>query len=607
MADPVFFVDIGPDGAVAVHPRRLELPFLVAPIPPERKADDFNLLREPLVAIGCMMLPHRHFEFDSSFIGPEAESRFTKFATLMTKLKAQDDADPKRFPPVSVFGHADPTGTDEYNGPLSGRRALALYGVLTRNVKLWDTLHQNGYRGDQWGNRSIRRMLSISLQRPKGAEPEPPFFAGPTDDAPDAAGKAQQKKDTDDAIKAYKRARGASEPVSATMDAKTRAKLFAEYMDAICHDEAGDPFKLDPKTDFIARNKDATGHKGDVQGCGEFNPIFLLSKAEDELFAGAKELHEARDALYARNRRALVYIFRHGTQVTPKNWPCPVASNGKNASNFEPCKDRFWSDHKERRKLGEERRVFGRDMEMAVIDDDGNVDVDDTGHVAFTPILETGHTMACRFYQGFARYSPCEAGLKEWVVRFRIDGFTKPNEPAKPLPLANRRYVLEMGEARASATVRGALDAKGEIRIPVLDPRTRMTLRLDAWGALFEFPDEKKGDAKDPDPNALVDGKFPDEDKFMAIVLDAGALKKMRSDEDVDDLASRQRLYNLGFGPPNPAKWDREKDQVPAAKAYRESRKLPKDADLRDALEREHELEDVPPPTDPEDDPTKEP
>ena len=91
------------------------------------------------------------------------------------------------------------------------------------------------------------------------------------------------------------------------------------------------------------------------------------------------------------------------------------------------------------------------------------------------------------------------------------------------------------------------------------------------------------------------------------MVLDAGALKVMRSADDQADLASRQRLYNLGFGPNNPAKWNRERDQVPAARAYRASRQLPAGADLRTKLQQEYELEDVPPPIDPEDDPSVQP
>ena len=36
MPDPIFVLDIGPDGVVATHPARVELPKLVAPVPEDR-------------------------------------------------------------------------------------------------------------------------------------------------------------------------------------------------------------------------------------------------------------------------------------------------------------------------------------------------------------------------------------------------------------------------------------------------------------------------------------------------------------------------------------------------------------------------------------------
>ena len=612
MANAVFFVDIGPDGAVAVHPERLQLPVLLSPIPVEAKGTALNTVREPLVAIGCMHLPHHHFEFDSSFIGPDAENRFTKFSKLMKLLQAQDTVEPKRLPPISIFGQADPTGSPEYNAPLSGRRAFAVYGLLTRRVDIWDTLFK-GHLGDEWGRPAERRMLGTSLRRPKGGVKEPPFFVGPAQLPKEAkaAEKAALEKDTDEAIKAYKRARsaelGTTEPVSAALDTKTRHLLFQEYMDVLCHDEAGDPFVLIAEQHFLARHKDKKGFKGDVQGCSEFNPIFLLSKAEDDLLNSKKEFHDARNQLYARNRRVVAYIFRHGTEIDPKKWPCPLASMGNTPANIDACKDRFWSDGKARLELGEDRRQFGKEMALAEPDDNGNFEVDDTGNVAFRDVRETGNTMACRFYHGFAAYSPCEAGLKEWIVRIRIDGFSKPPAAATLVPLANARFVLSMGESSVSAVIRGSLSDTGELRIPVLDPHVLMTLKVDAFGRLVDptAPPPPADPAKDPDK--LVNGRFPDEDSFLTMVLDAGALKVMRSADDQADLASRQRLYNLGFGPNNPAKWNRERDQVPAARAYRASRQLPAGADLRTKLQQEYELEDVPPPIDPEDDPSVQP
>jgi hypothetical protein len=599
VANPVFFVDIGADGAVAVHPQRLQLPVLLQPVPADRRKSSLATVREPLVAIGCMRLPHRAFEFDSSFVSPSSAPRFTKFATLMGKLRDLDTNQPKRLPPIALFGHADPTGKEGYNATLSGRRALAVYGLLTRKVALWDQLFK-GFGGDVWGRPAVRVMLSTPL-KPQDAVVEPPFFVGPIQ-PPTPADKPALERDTDEAIKQYKLARGAKPPVSAKLDDKTRHQLFEEYMDAICRDADNRRFVLRADAHFIARGKGGKALKGDVQGCGEFNPVFLLGAPEDALLNEKKEFHDARDALYARNRRVLAYIFRHGTEIDPARWPCPKASLNEEAPDVGPCKVRFWSDAKERLALADERREFGKAMELSEPDDDGNFETDPTtGHVKFRDVALTGNTMACRFYHGFAAYSPCEAGLKEWVVRFRVDGFAKPNEPAKPLPLAGRRYVLTMGESQVAAVVRGALDANGELRIPVLDPHVLMTVKLDAFGRLLGAGDEPPPDKRAD--NLDAEGRFPDEDSFVSLTLDAGALKLVNGEGDENDLASRQRLYNLGFGPNDPAKWDRERDQVPAARAYRQSRKLPDDADLRTKLVEEHELEGAKPPPGPDDDP----
>jgi hypothetical protein len=358
-------------------------------------------------------------------------------------------------------------------------------------------------------------------------------------------------------------------------------------MNAICHDNAGTPFKLEP-TDFIARNKDKArqfegrlpGLNGDVMGCGEFNPVMLLSQDDEDRFK-PEEMHEARDEAYAEDRRVLVYVFKHGTEIEPAPWPCPRATDPAQPT----CTNRFWSDAKQvrlARKKDEARRF-----------------------------KETRDTMACRFYHGFAFNSPCEAGVRLWIVRFRVDGFNNKLEPLK-----FRRYVLQAGSTQFAPVIRGTLDDDGEIRIPVFDEKVQMTLRLDVWGKLFPPDDEAQagangaskaagngqpsgqtadpttGDTMDPASGTDTD-RFPDEDKFMTLVLDAGALASMAKDSS--DFPVKQRLYNLGFGSRAPADWTQEEFDRAVAQ-YRRSRNLQPNEDTRLNVEVDHDLSGAPPP-----------
>jgi peptidoglycan hydrolase-like protein with peptidoglycan-binding domain len=593
MANPIFIIDIGPDGVVATNPKRVELPVLIAPVPEEKKTKDFNTVRPHLVTIGCMMLPGRGFEFDSSFVGPQSANRFRKFADLMLALQKQDDADPKRFPPCSVFGHADPTGTDEYNKVLSGRRARAVYALLTRNTKIWESLYSNPFGGDVWGLRSIRAMLSVSLK-----EGEPPFFTGPLEPGTTQAEKQALEKQTREAIAAYQESRGLFPPGKGTgVDGpKTRELLFAEYMDAICRDSTGKPFQLDASKDFLTRNRDGAGLKGDVQGCGEFNQIFLLSQEEEELAKKDKVLEAVRNEIYRANRRVLVYIFKQGAEIDPVKWPCPRATEGPHG-----CTLRFWSDHKDRRKQTAERRTFGEKMPIFERDEDGNLILDAAGNPTPIQVDETGNTLACRWYHGFAVHSPCERKMQEWVVRIRIDSTKK-----DPIPLVGRRFVVFTGDVETAAVIRGTTNDKGEIRIPVFDEHVRMILKLDAWGKLFSLEDDEDTGKEGEKPEGETDkgegfdtDAFPDEDKFMKFVLDGGKLRPMEPKDD--ELPTKQRLYNLGFGSNAPDKWTEEELKT-AVRQYRKSRGLGKDSQLdgptRIQIQEEHEGADEPPPED---------
>jgi hypothetical protein len=63
---------------------------------------------------------------------------------------------------LSLFGHADPVGKDEYNKALSGRRAQAIYSMLIRKPETWEKLFHTDPKcpGDNWGQSSIETMLA---------------------------------------------------------------------------------------------------------------------------------------------------------------------------------------------------------------------------------------------------------------------------------------------------------------------------------------------------------------------------------------------------------------------------------------------------------------
>jgi hypothetical protein len=75
--------------------------------------------------------------------------------------------------PISIFGHADPSfqgnfergsatqqSGDDYNKTLSGRRAMAIYALLTRDAAIWNTLYNHHLGGDVWGEDAIRTILN---------------------------------------------------------------------------------------------------------------------------------------------------------------------------------------------------------------------------------------------------------------------------------------------------------------------------------------------------------------------------------------------------------------------------------------------------------------
>lgn len=295
------------------------LPALVGPA----TDGEFNTVVAGIIPVACWRVDDIRFEFGSSFVTPAAKAELAHLATL---IKDHPDC------PLSVFGHADPVSDDDFNKRLSGRRAMAIYGLLTRDTALWEELYTQPVGGDKWGESSLRAMhVQVNGSPPGGGVPD---VSGPEHNS------------------------------------GQRRQLFFQYMDALC----GPDLKLEKKT-FLARGTDPGG-KGDLQGCGEFNPILIFSQQDHQRFQQAENSTE-RNAANAPNRRVVVLLFRKGSKVDQAKWPCPRVKEGAAA-----CRRRFWSDGEARRsrRLPDQERLFE----------------------------ESQDTFACRFYHRLTTGSPCE-------------------------------------------------------------------------------------------------------------------------------------------------------------------------------------------------------
>jgi hypothetical protein len=278
----------------------------------------------------------------------------------------------------------------------------------------------------------------------------------------------------------------------------------------------------------------------------------------------SKEFIESRNEIYKVDRRVIVYLFRPGTEINQSTWPCPAAREGP-----EGCALRFWSDFEKRLTQSDKNRTFGEEMAIFSVDGSNNLTV--------KPVEQTGNTMACRFYHGFAVNSPCEAKQKEWVIRFLVDSFKGQR------PLRYRRFVVTAGESASAAVIRGITDDNGVLSIPVFDEKTTMTLLLDA--ARVTGPDTVPKD--DPD-------NPPDESKYVKLVFDAGAL---RPRDTSDELAVKQRLYNLGFGDGAPETWSSEIYAIAMRHFRKQTANKPDkrtDEEALTSVMNEHDLMNVP-------------
>jgi hypothetical protein len=352
-------------GVVGEHPEVAPRPFFAAPT----LDDDLNALALDLVPIACLNVGDVLFEFDSSVPREDAGLLLAQLPELRRKRASAAGL----LPPIGIFGHTDPSGNDEYNKTLAGRRANAIHALLIHDAKAWDKLFATPFGGDDWSKKMDLKTIAKKVGLP------------PT---------------------------------------TSRVALFTAFMKAI----VPEPLQ---KADFLGRGEDAGG-KADFQGCGEFNPLLLLSASDLKTLP-----KDSRDAANLIDRRVAVFLFRPGLKVSVKDWPCPRASEGTGG-----CRKRFFRDAKQRLTPGPERKRH------------------------FGPADET---FACRFYDRIAGASPCEQFLRMYKIRL-FDTF------ATPLPLARftvtdgKRTVTGITDDDAFATIRD-LKVPAEIQVRWTHPK----------------------------------------------------------------------------------------------------------------------------------------
>jgi hypothetical protein len=258
--------------------------------------DEFNTAQLRLIPVGCFRVDDVRFDFDSSFVTSDPANEENDIRAELKLLVDLLQEHPES--PLSVFGHADPVGSDDYNKQLSGRRATVIYALLISNtdsdtaVGLWQAVA----RHEKWGVDQRQTMETVT-----------------------------------------------GLPVGSTDKV-----LFKAYMQKLCPPE----LKLGKK-DFLGQGADAKG-KGDFQGCSEFNPVLIFSEQKNKDFKSQKDKTTRNDA-NAINRRVLVLLFQKGSKINPAKWPCPRATEG-----VSDCLKRFFSDGNERRntRLPDKDRQF---------------------------------------------------------------------------------------------------------------------------------------------------------------------------------------------------------------------------------------------------------
>jgi hypothetical protein len=286
-------------------------------------------------------------------------------------------------------------------------------------------------------------------------------------------------------------------------------------MDLICRDRNGAPFRLRPDQ-FLARGTDAQG-KGDYQGCGEFNPVRIFSRAEQAAFDADRD-KTRRDQENQPNRRVVVLLFRKDAKVTAQLWPCPRAKEG-----VAGCQKRLWSDHRKRRANTERRREFGTDDDV----------------------------FACRFYErlsnGGGGLSPCERILDAFKIRL-FDLLARPL-PGAPFEVVRGDAGTDTDAAPSSDPE--TADGNGDITLRDLKVPAVVTVR---WSRPQPADPAKSGAGELPPKPPTFEFEM---DVFVNIDAEAKVAspsdRAVAPSDDGDEAdpqkrrAAEQRLHNLGF------------------------------------------------------------
>jgi len=130
-------------------------------IAPTISGKEHNTIKLAVIPFACWRAEDVRFEFDSSFLRPEISLELTALKSLIESHTVvgsgiEAGGGVSRPPGLSVFGHADPTGDDEYNKILSGRRAQAVYAALIRDVELWADLFDHPHGRDNWDPKATK-------------------------------------------------------------------------------------------------------------------------------------------------------------------------------------------------------------------------------------------------------------------------------------------------------------------------------------------------------------------------------------------------------------------------------------------------------------------